>query len=53
VRIGTLSKYTIRSLRTLKDAFGMEFKIKADKETKTVMLSNLGVGFKNTAKKVT
>jgi len=53
VRIGTLSKYTMRSLRSLKDAFDIEFKLKADAETKTIVMSCLGVGFRNSAKKVT
>ena len=53
VRIGTLSKYSIRSLRSLKDAFDIEFKLKADVATKTIVMSCLGVGFRNMAKRVT
>lgn len=50
VRIGNLSQYTIASLRLFKEAFGVEFKIKADSETKTVLLSCLGTGFRNMAR---
>lgn len=47
IRIGSLSKYSIVTLRLLKEAFGVEFKIKADHESKTVILSCLGIGYRN------
>lgn len=50
IRIGTLSQFTIESLRLFKLVFGVEFKIKADPETKTVLLSCLGNGYRNMAK---
>jgi len=50
IRLGTLSQYTIASLRLFKEAFGVEFKIKADHETKTVVLSCLGTGYRNMAR---
>ena len=50
IRIGSLSKYTIVSLRLFKEAFGVEFKIKADNESKTVLLSCLGTGYRNMAR---
>ena len=50
IRIGTLSQYTIQSLRLFKEAFGVEFKVKADQETKTVLLSCLGTGYRNMAR---
>ena len=50
VRLGTLSQYTIESLRLIKQVFGVEFKIKADSDTKTVLLSCLGTGYRNMAK---
>ena len=53
VKIGTLSKYAIVSLRLFKEVFGVEFKIKADTEEKTVTLSCLGTGFRNYSKRVT
>eukprot|EP00644_Phytophthora_capsici_P004345 jgi/Phyca11/7190/fgenesh1_pm.PHYCAscaffold_17_\ len=53
VRFGKLTPYSIECLRHLRDFFGITFKIKPDPETKTVLLSCLGVGFKNLSKKVT
>jgi RNA 3'-terminal phosphate cyclase-like protein len=50
VRIGTLSPYTIESLRLLKMALGVEFKCRPDPETKTILLSCLGTGYKNMAR---
>ncbi|CAH0520099.1 unnamed protein product [Peronospora belbahrii] len=53
VRFGKLTPYSIECLRHLRDFFDITFKIKPDPETKTVLLSCLGVGFRNLAKKVT
>ncbi|KAI9922741.1 hypothetical protein PsorP6_002176 [Peronosclerospora sorghi] len=53
VRFGKLTPYSIECLRHLREFFGITFKIKPDPETKTVLLSCLGIGFKNLAKKVT
>jgi RNA 3'-terminal phosphate cyclase-like protein len=50
VRVGTLSQYAIQTLRLIKLALGVEFKIKPDYETKTVLLSCLGVGYRNMAR---
>ena len=50
IRIGNLSQYTIMSLRLFKEAFGVEFKLKADNKTKTVLLSCLGTGYRNMAR---
>jgi RNA 3'-terminal phosphate cyclase-like protein len=50
IRIGNLSQYSIVSLRLLKEAFGVEFKVKADNESKTVLLSCLGTGYRNMAR---
>lgn len=50
VRVGTLSQYTVVSLRLFKKAFGVEFKVKAENESKTVLLSCLGSGYRNMAK---
>ncbi|OQS00483.1 RNA 3'-terminal phosphate cyclase [Thraustotheca clavata] len=53
VRFGKLTPYSIQYLRHLRDFFGVTFKIKADNDSKTVLLSCLGLGFKNLSKKVT
>jgi len=50
LRIGTLSQYTVESLRLFKEALGVEFKIKPDHESKTVLLSCLGSGYRNMAR---
>lgn len=50
IRLGTLTEYTIVTLRLLRQALGVEFKIKADAETQTVVLSCLGTGYRNMAR---
>lgn len=50
VRFGTLSQHAVETLRLLKLAFGVEFKIRPDPETKTVLLSCLGTGYRNMAR---
>jgi RNA 3'-terminal phosphate cyclase-like protein len=50
IRLGTLSQYTIESLRLFQQVLGTEFKIKADQESKTVVMSCLGTGYRNMAK---
>jgi len=50
IRVGTLSQYVIVSLRLFKIAFGIEFKVKADETSRTVLLSCLGTGYRNMAK---
>ena len=50
IRIGALSDYTIASLRLFKNVFGVEFKLRPDEETQTVILSCLGIGYRNMAR---
>ncbi|KAL3911023.1 MAG: hypothetical protein SGILL_007449, partial [Bacillariaceae sp.] len=50
IRVGTLSQYSIQTLRLIKQAFDVEFKVTPDMETKTVLLSCLGTGYRNMAK---
>ena len=50
IRVGTLSQYSIETLRLIKQAFGVEFKVTPDMETKTVLLSCLGTGYRNMAR---
>ncbi|KAJ1466618.1 hypothetical protein T484DRAFT_1646787, partial [Baffinella frigidus] len=50
VRLGKLAPQTVRLLRLLRDIFGVVYKIKADTETKTLVLSCMGVGYRNMAK---
>lgn len=50
IRVGTLSEYAIESLRLFKLVFGVEFKVTPDHESKTVVLSCLGTGYRNMAR---
>lgn len=50
VRIGTLSAYSIAALRLFKAALGVECKIKPDLDTKTVLVSCVGTGYRNLAR---
>eukprot|EP00804_Cyclotella_cryptica_P022589 CCRYP_009471-RA/>CCRYP_009471-RA protein AED:0.34 eAED:0.34 QI:0/0/0/1/1/1/2/0/419 len=66
IRLGPLSSYSVVSLRLFKEAFGVEFKLRVDEETKsgddsdeddedsmrsrTVLCSCLGVGYRNMAR---
>jgi RNA 3'-terminal phosphate cyclase-like protein len=52
VRLGKLTPQTIRLLRLLRDVFGVVFKIRADAETKTLLLSCMGIGYRNMAKSI-
>eukprot|EP00003_Mantamonas_plastica_P000626 TRINITY_DN1049_c0_g1_i1.p1 TRINITY_DN1049_c0_g1~~TRINITY_DN1049_c0_g1_i1.p1 ORF type:complete len:379 (-),score=97.12 TRINITY_DN1049_c0_g1_i1:1157-2233(-) len=52
IRLGKLSRYTVLHLRQLKDFFGVQFNVKADKETGSVVMSCVGVGYVNLAKKI-
>ncbi|KAJ4457691.1 putative 18S rRNA biogenesis protein [Paratrimastix pyriformis] len=51
IRTGPLSEHTIRSLRLLRDFFGVVFRVQPDQESGAVRLSCVGMGFQNLAKK--
>ena len=53
VRFGKLTPYTIECLRLIREMFGITFKIRPEPETTNVLLSCLGMGYKNLSKKVT
>jgi RNA 3'-terminal phosphate cyclase-like protein len=50
IRLGTLSQYSVETLRLLKRAFDVEFKVTPEMESKTVLMSCLGTGYRNMAK---
>lgn len=52
LRVGTLSQYTIQSLRLIKKFLGVTFRIQADPTTKTVLMTCRGVGYTNLTKKI-
>ncbi|GAM27009.1 hypothetical protein SAMD00019534_101840 [Acytostelium subglobosum LB1] len=51
VRLGKLTPYTIDFIRNIKEFFGVTFKIEPDEETKTIIFTCLGIGFKNMARR--
>jgi RNA 3'-terminal phosphate cyclase-like protein len=51
IRLGKLTDYTIEFLRHIQQFFGVTFKIEPEPETKTVLLTCLGAGFKNLSRK--
>eukprot|EP00249_Psilotum_nudum_P009368 c21885_g1_i1 orf=67-1179(+) len=52
IRIGKLSPYAIRTLRHIKEILGVQFSIKPDQTTGTVILTCVGSGYKNISRKV-
>lgn len=50
IRIGTLSAYSVAALRLFKTAWGVECKLTPDPDTKTVLVSCVGVGYRNLAR---
>jgi RNA 3'-terminal phosphate cyclase-like protein len=53
VRFGdTITDQATEILRIIHSAFGLTFKIKEDEQTRTVLLSCLGLGLKNVARKI-
>ena len=53
VRFGALTPHAVECLRHIRDFFGVTFKLDADQESRTVLLTCLGLGYTNFAKKVT
>jgi len=51
IRLGQLTPYTIECLRLYRQMFGVTFKIVPDPDGKTVILSCLGLGYKNYSRK--
>ena len=53
MRFGALTPHAVECLRHIRDFFGVTFKLDADQESRTVLLTCLGLGYTNFAKKVT
>jgi RNA 3'-terminal phosphate cyclase-like protein len=54
VRFGsTLTDQSMELLRLLKGAFGVVFKIREDEASQTLLVSCLGIGYKNMSRKAT
>ncbi len=52
VRFGQLTPFAVQFLRDLRSIFGAEFKLEEDEATNTVIVTCLGVGFKNLARRL-
>ena len=50
IRLGRLTPYTIQALRLYKQMLDVEFKIQTDEESKTILLSCVGIGYRNMAR---
>eukprot|EP00658_Telonema_sp_P-2_P021999 TRINITY_DN1877_c0_g1_i1.p1 TRINITY_DN1877_c0_g1~~TRINITY_DN1877_c0_g1_i1.p1 ORF type:complete len:368 (-),score=94.76 TRINITY_DN1877_c0_g1_i1:148-1251(-) len=51
VRIGELTEYSAGTLRSIRDFFGVMFKMTPDPETGTIVMACRGVGYRNLARK--
>lgn len=52
VRLGPLTPHAVRTLRHLKDFFGIQFNIKPERDSGTIFLSCIGIGHRNLNKKL-
>lgn len=52
VRVGKLSPYAIRTLRLIKEFLNIQFNIKPDPPTGTVILTCVGSGYRNITRKI-
>lgn len=53
IRLGPLMPYAVKTLRHLKEFFGVQFSVRPERESQTIFLSCIGAGVKNTSKKIT
>lgn len=53
LRLGPLTPHAVRTLRHIRDFFGVTFSIKAERQSQTIFLTCIGTGIKNVSKKVT
>ena len=53
VRLGPLTPHAVRTLRHLREFFGVLFDMKADQASGTIILSCVGCGLKNLSRKIT
>ncbi|KAJ1562326.1 rRNA-processing endoribonuclease [Nowakowskiella sp. JEL0078] len=51
IRLGSLSQRSVEWLRDLKQFLGVTFNISVEKETKTVLLTTVGIGYENFSKR--
>jgi RNA 3'-terminal phosphate cyclase-like protein len=53
VRLGPLTPYAVRTMRHLREFFGVQFSVKPERESQTIFLTCVGAGVKNLSKKIT
>jgi RNA 3'-terminal phosphate cyclase-like protein len=53
VRLGPLTPHAVRTLRHIREFFGVLFDMKTDPATSTIVLSCVGCGLKNLSRKIT
>jgi RNA 3'-terminal phosphate cyclase-like protein len=52
VRLGPLTPYAVRTLRHLREFFGVQFAVRPERDSRTIFLSCIGAGVKNMSKKL-
>lgn len=52
IRVGRLSPYTVHFLRDMKSFLGVVFKVAPDREGNTVLMTCVGIGYSNIAKRI-
>ncbi|PSC69440.1 18S rRNA biogenesis RCL1, partial [Micractinium conductrix] len=52
VRLGPLTPHAVRTLRHIREFFGVQFSVRPERESQTIFLSCVGAGVKNLSKKV-
>ena len=53
VRLGPLTPHAVRTLRHVRDFFGVTFSIRPERDSRTIFLSCIGAGVKNLSKRIT
>ena len=52
IRLGPLTPYAVRTLRHLKDFFGVTFSIRPEADSQTLFMSCIGCGIANVSKRI-
>jgi len=53
VRLGPLTPHAVRTLRHIREFFGVLFDMKAETSSSTIILTCVGCGLKNLSRKIT
>lgn len=52
VRLGPLAPYAVKTLRHVREFFGVQFSVRPERDSQTIFLSCIGAGVKNMSKKI-